>query len=111
MKEFEAQYKKYRPNVDLSGVGGDLLFLNWTGQKGLALLLKQCGPDCTRNRLVDVLTSFKATRPFSSSCDVDFTRPGFARMGGFSVNIMETYSSPSGKVNWRNTDTCAEHLL
>ncbi len=112
MKQFEAQYEKYRPNVKLNGVGGDLLFLNWTGQKGLALLLQQCGPDCTRNRLVDVLTGFKATRPFASSCDVDFTRPGFARMGGFSVNIMETYRSDQGNaVNWRNTDTCVEHLL
>ncbi|MBA2608332.1 MAG: ABC transporter substrate-binding protein [Actinobacteria bacterium] len=111
IKEFEAQYKKYRPNVDLGGVAGDLLFLNWTGQKGLHLLLKQCGPDCTRNRLVDVLTGFKATRPFPSSCNVDFSRPGFARMGGFSVNIMETYRAPDNAVNWRNTDTCVEHLL
>jgi len=111
IKEFEAQYYKYRPNVALNGVGGDLLFLNWTGQKGLHLLLKQCGPDCTRNRLVDVLTGFKASRPFPSSCDVDFTRPGFARMGGFSVNVMETYRSPNNAVNWRNTDTCVEHLL
>jgi hypothetical protein len=111
MKEFEAEYKKYRPNVDLSGLGGDLLFLNWTGMKGLALLLQACGPNCTRNKMVDVMTTFKQSRPFSSACDVDFTRPGFPRMGGFSVNIMQTYVSPSGAINWRNTDTCAEHLL
>ncbi|MEY2397514.1 MAG: branched-chain amino acid transport system substrate-binding protein [Actinomycetota bacterium] len=111
IKEFEAQYFKYRPNAPLKGVGGDLLFLNWTGQKGLAELLKACGPDCTRNRLVDVLTSYKATKPFPSSCNVDFTRPGFPRMGGSAVNIMETYRNADGVVNWRNTDTCVEHLL
>ncbi|HVT76030.1 MAG TPA: ABC transporter substrate-binding protein [Acidimicrobiales bacterium] len=111
MKEFEAEYKKYRPNAALSGLAGDLLFLNWTGMKGLALMLQRCGPNCTRNKLVDVMTSLKVSRPFSSACDVDFTRPGFARMGGFEVNVMETYRSPSGPVNWRNTNTCVEHLL
>jgi hypothetical protein len=111
MKEFEAEYAKYRPNADLTGFGGDLLFLNWTGMKGLAVLLQKCGPDCTRNKMVDVMTSLKVARPFPASCDVDFTRPGFPRMGGFSVNVMQTYRSPSGDVNWRNTDTCVEHLL
>ena len=111
MKEFEAQYRKYRPSADLSGLGGDLLFLNWTGQKGLALLLQKCGPDCTRNKMVDVMTSLKLSRPFPASCDVDFTRPGSPRMGGFAVNVMQTYRSPAGDVNWRNTDTCVEHLL
>ena len=110
MKTFEAQYAKYRPNADLDGLAGDLLFLNWTGMKGLAVLLDKCGPDCTRNKLIDVMTSLKLSRPFSSSCDVDFTRPGFPRMGGFAVNIMQTYASPSGPINWRNTDTCVEHL-
>ncbi len=111
IKQFEAQYAKYRPNADLRGLAGDLLFLNWTGQKGLALLLQACGPDCTRNKLVDVMTSFKATRPFPSACDVDFTRPGFPRLGGFSINVMQTYNAPSNAVNWRNTDTCVEHLV
>ena len=111
MKQFEAEYSQYDSGADLGGLGGDLLFLNWTGQKGLEVLLKQCGPNCTRNRMVDVMTSLKMSKPFSSACDIDFTRPGFARMGGFSVNIMETYRAPSDKVNWRNTDTCVEHLL
>jgi hypothetical protein len=111
MKEFEAEYKKYRPNADLSGLGGDLLFLNWTGMKGLGILLQKCGPDCTRNKMVDIMTSLKLSAPFPASCDVDFTRPGFPRMGGFSVNVMQTYRAPSGDVNWRNTDTCVEHLL
>ncbi len=111
MKTFEAQYAKYRPNADLDGLAGDLLFLNWSGMKGLALMLEACGPDCTRNKLVDVMTSLKVKRPFSSACDVDFTRPGFPRQGGFATHVMETYAAPNGSVNWRNTDTCVEHLL
>lgn len=111
MKEFEAQYAKYRPNADLGGVGGDLLFLNWTAQKGLSLLLQACGPDCTRNRMIDAINGYHEVKPFSSSCEIDFTRPGFARLGSFSVNVMETFRAPDGKVNWRNTDSCVEHLI
>jgi branched-chain amino acid transport system substrate-binding protein len=111
MKTFEAQYAKYRPNADLDGLAGDLLFLNWSGMKGLALMLQQCGPDCTRNRLIDVMTSLKVAQPFSSACAVDFTRPGFPRQGGFSVHVMQTYIAPNSSVNWRNTDTCVEHLI
>lgn len=109
--EFESQYAKYRPNANLRGFGGDLLFLNWSAQKGLAYLLNACGPDCSRNKLIDVLTATKAPRPIPSACDIDFTRPGFPRMGGFQVNVMETYRSPRGEVNWRNTNACVEHLL
>lgn len=109
--EFESQYAKYRPGTSLRGFSGDLLFLNWTGQKGLANLFLACGPDCSRNKMVDILTSTKVTRPFPSACDADFTRPGFPRIGGFQVNVMETYMSPRGDVNWRNTDSCVEHLL
>jgi hypothetical protein len=61
--------------------------------------------------MVDIMTSLKVARPFPASCDVDFTRPAFPRMGGFSVNVMQTYRAPSGDVNWHNTDTCVEHLV
>ena len=110
MKEFEAQYAKYRPNADLKGVGGDLLFLNWTAQKAMYDLLLRCGADCGKNKFIDTLISYKS-RPFAAACDIDFTRPGASHRGSYAVNIMETYKSPSGEVNWRNTDSCVEHLL
>ena len=48
----------------------------------------------------------------SSACAVDFTRPGVAAArAATQVNVIETYKAPNGKVNWRNTDTCVEHLL
>jgi len=104
MKLFEAQYAKYRPNVDLSGVSGDLLFLNWSAQKSLYAQFLECGKDCTRNKFVDVLESYKK-RPTSSACPVDFTG-GDHRSGGEDLVFMQTYRDPRGKAGWRNTKMC-----
>jgi ABC-type branched-subunit amino acid transport system substrate-binding protein len=101
---FEQQYAKYRPDADLAGVGGDLLFLNWQAQKALYDMLLACGPACDRNRMVDTLTTYKK-RPTSSACTIDFTR-GDRRHGADQLTFMQTYRSPSGKVNWRNTVQC-----
>ncbi|MGI8792532.1 MAG: ABC transporter substrate-binding protein [Acidimicrobiales bacterium] len=107
MKEFEAQYAKHRSSVDLSGVAGDLLFLNWQAQKSMAKLLDICGRDCGRNRFIDVLRTYKG-RPTSSACDINF--PGDSHLGATAVNITETYKTGDGKVNWRNINTCADKL-
>jgi ABC-type branched-subunit amino acid transport system substrate-binding protein len=111
MQLFEQQYAEYRPGADIEGLAGDLLFLNWTGQKGLHQLLLQCGPDCTRNRLVEALHGFKGV-PTSSACPVDMTRPGAgnSHRGGWALSIMETYEGPGGRISWRNTNTCVEGL-
>ncbi|MHB8670956.1 MAG: ABC transporter substrate-binding protein [Acidimicrobiales bacterium] len=107
MKEFEAEYRKYRPNTDISGVAGDLLWLNWVGQKGLVDLFRACGPDCTRNHFVGLLAKgYRAT--VSPNCPVDFSGGRHNGSGGF-VDLMETYRSPSGKVNWRSTGLCRTH--
>ena len=50
-------------------------------------------------------------RPTSSVCKVDFSRSGRSHHGGWKVSVMETYRAPDGKVNWRNTHTCVEHLI
>ena len=107
--EFERQYAKFRPSADLDGLAGDLLFLNWTAMKALHLQLLDCGQDCTRNRFIDVMKTYKK-KPMSSACEIDFTRGG-GHLGGWAVNVMETYDAPGDKVNWRNTDSCVEHLL
>ncbi len=104
MKEFEAQYAKYRPNTDIGGVAGDLLWLTWVEQKRFVELLRACGAGCTRNHLVGVLANGyqAATAP---TCPLDF-RGGKKDGSGGLVNTMETYRSPSGKVNWRSTELC-----
>lgn len=106
VKLFEAQYAKYDSGVDLGGVGGDLLFLNWTAQKALYAQLLACGKDCTRNKFIDVLQTYHS-RPTSSACLIDFTH-GDGHHGADELNFMETYNSPSGKVNWRNTQACVK---
>ncbi|MGQ0434691.1 MAG: ABC transporter substrate-binding protein [Microthrixaceae bacterium] len=112
MRQFEAQYAKYRPEVDLAGVGGDLLFLNWSAQKASHQLLLLCGPSCGRNRFLEVMKSYRG-QPTSSACNIDFGRPGADNdhRGGWTVSTMEAYRSPSGAVNMRNVATCVEHLL
>ena len=104
MKEFERQYRQYDPGADVSGVGGDLLFLNWTAQKALYKQLLLCGRDCTRNKFVQVLQAYHGT-PISSACPIDF-RTGDHHHGTDYVTFMETYRGPSGKVNWRETRKC-----
>lgn len=112
MRQFEAQYAKYRPEVDLAGVAGDLLFLNWSAQKASHQLLLLCGPSCGRNRFLEVMKSYRG-QPTSSACNIDFGRPGAGNdhRGGWTVSTMEAYRSPSGAVNMRNVATCVEHLL
>jgi branched-chain amino acid transport system substrate-binding protein len=107
MKQFEAQYAKYRPNTDIGGVAGDLLWLNWIEQKRLVALLQACGPDCTRNRLVGVLAGGYRAQT-SPTCMLDFGGGAHDGSGGL-VDVMETYRSPSGKVNWRSTARCQAH--
>jgi hypothetical protein len=104
MKLFEAQYGKYRPNVDLNGVGGDLLFLNWTAQKSLHDILLACGPDCTRNRFIDTLATYRK-RPTSSSCPLYFGKID-NQHGSDMLTFMEAYRAPAGKINFRNTIHC-----
>jgi ABC-type branched-subunit amino acid transport system substrate-binding protein len=104
MKQFEAQYAKYDPGVKLSGVAGDLLFLNWTAQKALYKQFLLCGKDCTRNKFVDVLEGYHGT-PISSACPIDFTT-GDHHHGSEYLTFMQTYVSPSGKINWRETRKC-----
>lgn len=108
MQQFEAQYARYRPNVDLGGVGGDLLFLNWSAQKAMHQLLLQCGADCSRNRFLELLHGYRQ-RTNSSACEIDFTR--HPHRGGYAVSVMEAYRAPSGDVNFRNVATCIEHLV
>ncbi|HEX9682640.1 MAG TPA: ABC transporter substrate-binding protein [Acidimicrobiales bacterium] len=112
LDEFERQYAEHRPSADIGGVGGDLLFLNWQGQKALHKLLVQCGPDCTRNRFVELLHGFKQ-KLSTSVCTLDYTRPGPGndKRGGWDLSVLQAYRAPDGNVNFHNIHTCVEHLI
>ena len=103
MREFEAEYKKWKPNVDLSGVSGDLLFWNWAAQKGFETLLRACGKDCNRNRFIDTFTTFKGSAT-PSGCAADFSGDG--HHGSDKVDYIEAFTAPSGKVDFRPFKHC-----
>ncbi len=107
IKEFERQYARWRPNVDLSGVGGDLLFLNWVAQKAIADVLVKCGAACTRNHFATLMTRYQGT--VSPNCPADFPRYG-GRLGSQAVNVFHNYTGPSGKHGWRPEHRCVERL-
>ncbi|MFA5787407.1 MAG: ABC transporter substrate-binding protein [Actinomycetota bacterium] len=109
IKEFERQYAKYRSGTDISGISGDLLFMKWMGDKYLVDQLMDCGPDCTRNRLIDTWHSYTPKKIQPSPCQIDFSR--HPNRGGYQLSIMEAWKSPSGKVNWANKTICAEHII
>jgi ABC-type branched-subunit amino acid transport system substrate-binding protein len=108
IKEFEAQYAKWDPNVDLSGAGGDLLFLNWVGQKALYQVLKDCGAACTRNHFATLLNHYKGT--VSPNCYTDYPAHG-GHLGSQAVNVFHTYTAPNGNLGWQPIVRCTEHLV
>ena len=106
MRQFEAQYAQYRPSADLRGLGGDLLFLNWVAQKAMHQMFLACGKNCTRNAFASLFhNGYKLT---AQGCTIDFSRNPFR--GGYQVNVLDTYLSPSGKRNWRPQSLCRERL-
>jgi ABC-type branched-subunit amino acid transport system substrate-binding protein len=105
MKEFEAHYRKYRPNTDVSGTAGDLLWLNWVEQKRFVESLRACGRDCTRNHFAGLFVNgYRAHTP--PTCPLDFSGGKRDGSGGF-VNVLETYRSRvDNKVNWKTVSLC-----
>lgn len=103
--EFEAEYKQYDPSADLSGDGGDLLFLNWEGQRQIADLLQECGPRCTRNTLAGImLAGYHRTVP--PACDVNFARTDDHHHGGYLFDVVHAVRDPNGRPNFVPVQRC-----
>jgi hypothetical protein len=103
--EFEAEYKKYDPSADLSGDGGDLLFLNWESQKWLYDLLSTCGKDCTRNRLAGLMLAgyHKVTPP---NCPASFEHTADHHHAGYTFNVLHAVRDPNGRPNFVPVTRC-----
>jgi ABC-type branched-subunit amino acid transport system substrate-binding protein len=108
IKEFEAMYRQYDSGADLSGNGGDLLFLNWEGQRQLDGLLQMCGPQCTRNKIAGIMLAgyHGQSRP---SCPVDFRR-GDHHHGGYLVNVFQAIRDPNGRPNFAPIQRCTSRV-
>ena len=107
--EFEAQYKKYDPNANLKGDGGDLLFLNWESQKGLYDLLTACGPQCTRNKVAGLLLA-GWHKPSPPNCPVNFDRTGDHHHGGYLFSVLHAVRDPNGRANFVPVNRCIGNL-
>jgi hypothetical protein len=105
IREFEAEYKKYDPGADLSGDGGDLLFLNWEAQKWLYDLLLTCGKDCTRNKVAGLMLSgyHKVTPP---NCPAQFGVKYDHHHAGYLFNVLHAVRDPNGRANFVPVGRC-----
>jgi ABC-type branched-subunit amino acid transport system substrate-binding protein len=108
IKEFEAMYRTYDPGADLSGPGGDLLFLNWEGQKSIDGMLQICGAQCTRNKIAGImLAGYRGgAKP---ACPVDFSR-GDHHHGGYLVNVFHAGRDPNGRINFMPIQRCTSQV-
>jgi hypothetical protein len=103
--EFEAEYKKYDPGADLSGDGGDLLFLNWEAQKWLYDLLLTCGKDCTRNKVAGLmLAGYHKTSP--PNCPAQFGVKYDHHHAGYLFNVLHAVRDPNGRANFVPVERC-----
>jgi len=105
IREFEAEYKKYDPNADLTGDGGDLLFLNWEAQKWIHDLLLTCGSGCTRNKLAGLLLAgyHKVTPP---NCPSSFEHTADHHHAGYLFNVLHDVRDPNGRANFVPVARC-----
>jgi hypothetical protein len=104
MREFAKEYHAYDPGANLAGDGGDLLYLNWEGQRFIAYLLHRCGPNCTRNKLAGMLLAgFHLSAP--PECSVDFNRDDHHH-GGYEMNVLRVIKDPRGRPNWAPLARC-----
>ncbi|MDQ1704106.1 MAG: branched-chain amino acid transport system substrate-binding protein [Frankiaceae bacterium] len=107
--EFERQYKKYDSGADLSGDGGDLLFLNWESQKGLYDLLTACGPQCTRNKVAGLLLA-GWNKPSPPNCPTNFGRTSDHHHGGYLFSVLHAIKDPNGRANFVPLQRCIGNL-
>jgi hypothetical protein len=105
IKEFEAEYKQYDSSADLTGDGGDLLFLNWEAQKWIHDLLLTCGAGCTRNKLAGLLLAgyHKVTPP---NCPASFEHSADHHHAGYLFNVLHAIKDPNGRANFVPVARC-----
>jgi Periplasmic binding protein len=109
IREFEAEYAKYDSSANLSGDGGDLLFLNWEAQRQVADMLRLCGAGCTRNKIAGILLAgYNRTVP--PNCNIDFARTSDHHHGGFLANVLEVQKDPNGRANFVPTARCISSI-
>lgn len=98
-KEFEAALKKYGSGAR----GNDILWMTWLGWKQVYQWFLDCGPDCTRNKMVALLIA-NTQKPVVPTCGLDFSKNG--HVGGYQGTVFEAFKRPS-KATYEDTK-CAD---
>jgi ABC-type branched-subunit amino acid transport system substrate-binding protein len=102
IKEFEAAYAKYDPDLDLCGNAGDIAWGSWIAFKFMATMFEACGPECTRNHFAGLMNSgYKLNMP--PACPVDFgldPHHAFVKADEFMVQNV------AGKPAWTGLRRC-----
>jgi len=93
---FERIHAKYS-----SGPTDDITWMTWLAWREVHKLLLDCGPDCTRNKIVGLLQSGAHKPPFG--CLFNFAANG--HVGAFAVNVLEAYMA-GGNGAWKNLELC-----
>jgi ABC-type branched-subunit amino acid transport system substrate-binding protein len=101
VQRFEAAYHQYDSSANLSGFGGDLLWMAWTEFKQVQDLLVRCGRDCTRNKLASVIQGFKGQ--IAPNCAVDFTADH--HHAGRFTDVFDA-ENRNGRNEWLVTQHC-----
>jgi ABC-type branched-subunit amino acid transport system substrate-binding protein len=99
LKEFEAALKKYGD----APRGNDILWMTWLGWKQVYQWLLDCGPDCTRNKMVALLIA-NTQKPVIPTCGLDFSKNG--HVGGYQGSVFEAFKRP-GKATYEDPK-CAD---
>ena len=91
IREFESALKKYGSGAR----GNDILWMTWLGMKQIYQLLLDCGPDCTRNKIVALLIA-NTQKPVVPTCGFDFSKNG--HIGGYQGSVFQAFKRPSEAV-------------
>ena len=91
LQEFEAALKKYGTGAR----GNDILWMTWLGWKQLYQMFLDCGPGCTRNKMVALLIA-NTQKPVVPTCALDFSKNG--HIGGFQGSVFRAFKRPNNAV-------------
>lgn len=98
-----AAYAKYDSGHTIT----DVDWQAWLAFKQVTQLLRDCGKDCTRNKVAGMMLSgYKAQ--LDPLCDVDFAR-GRGKLGSFAFNVMQVVNR-GGTIGWKQVETCKDRF-
>jgi branched-chain amino acid transport system substrate-binding protein len=99
----EEAFRTYRPDKEQLN---DVVWQTWLTMKQIDQLLTDCGPDCNRNTLLEMLaTGYRAD--IVPTCGLEFGPDD--HIGSSALNVMLA-TTRDGLTGWEQVETCNEGL-